>query len=81
MINTASMVGLVGCKGHGVYASAKGGVIQPTKCTAIDYAEQGIRVNAICPGITWTGLVKQAAGLPVPPPSAPGGRLSAAGEA
>jgi NAD(P)-dependent dehydrogenase (short-subunit alcohol dehydrogenase family) len=68
VVNTASMVGLVGWKGHGVYAGAKGGVIQMTKCAAIDYAERGIRVNAICPGVTWTGLVKLAAVHAVPPP-------------
>ena len=71
VVNTASMVGLVGWQGHGVYASAKGGVIQMTKCAAIDYAQSAVRVNAICPGVTWTGLVKQAAGLAVPPAGAP----------
>jgi NAD(P)-dependent dehydrogenase (short-subunit alcohol dehydrogenase family) len=70
IVNTASAVGLVGWKHHSVYGSAKGGVIQMTKCAALDYAERGIRVNAICPGTTWTGLVKASVINPVPPPDA-----------
>ncbi len=71
IVNTASAVGLVGWKHHSIYGAAKGGVIQMTKCAALDYAERRIRANCICPGYTWTGLVKQSLVHPVPPPDTP----------
>lgn len=68
VVNTASAAGLVGWKGHSVYAAAKGGVVQMTKCVALDYATQGVRVNAVCPGMTWTGLAGATRETPEPPP-------------
>jgi len=70
VVNTASVSGLGGHLGHGVYGAAKAGVIQMTKSASLDYGPQGVRVNAICPGATWTGLVAASAGQPEPPTSA-----------
>jgi NAD(P)-dependent dehydrogenase (short-subunit alcohol dehydrogenase family) len=70
IVNTASAVALVGWKGHSIYGAAKAGVVQLTRCAALDYAQQGIRINAICPGMVWTGLVKASAQHPLPPPDA-----------
>jgi NAD(P)-dependent dehydrogenase (short-subunit alcohol dehydrogenase family) len=70
VVNTASAAGLVGWKGHSVYGAAKAGVIHLTKVAALDYAEHNVRVNCVCPGMTWTGLVKASAESPLPPPDA-----------
>ncbi|SEH51225.1 3-hydroxybutyrate dehydrogenase [Halobacillus karajensis] len=58
IINMASINGLIGFAGKSAYNSAKHGVIGLTKVTALEGAEDGITVNAICPGYVDTPLVR-----------------------
>ncbi|WP_373757937.1 SDR family NAD(P)-dependent oxidoreductase [Jeotgalibaca porci] len=58
IINTASAGGIIGFPGAISYATTKGAVISFTRAMAVDYAEAGIRVNAISPGTGVTGMTK-----------------------
>jgi len=58
IVNIGSVLGLVGMKKRAAYAAAKGGVTMLTKAMALDHAQEGIRVNCICPAIVETDLVQ-----------------------
>jgi NAD(P)-dependent dehydrogenase (short-subunit alcohol dehydrogenase family) len=70
IVNTASVASLIGWKDFAAYSASKGGVLQLTRAAALDYAERGIRINAICPGAVWTAMVPGTEGHAVPPPEA-----------
>ncbi len=50
IVNTASASGLAADYGFTAYNAAKAGVINYTRCLAIDHAKDGIRANSVCPG-------------------------------
>lgn len=52
IVNTSSMVALIGRKNAHAYTAAKGGVTSLTRALAAEYAEHNIRVNAVAPGVT-----------------------------
>lgn len=62
ILNTASMVGIIGQKDHAAYVATKGGMNALTKAMALDYAPLGIRVNAICPAGVWTPMLEKWCG-------------------
>jgi NAD(P)-dependent dehydrogenase (short-subunit alcohol dehydrogenase family) len=59
IILQSSVAGLAGVRNLPAYAAAKGGVIALARQMAADYAQHGIRTNAICPGTVRTPLVEE----------------------
>jgi NAD(P)-dependent dehydrogenase (short-subunit alcohol dehydrogenase family) len=62
IITVASVEGLEGFEGGTTYNASKGGVVQLTRCMAMDYGRVGIRVNCICPGFIETPLFHSVIG-------------------
>lgn len=58
ILNMASAAGLIGWPGAAGYVAAKHAVVGLTKSAALEYAEQGVRVNSICPSYVITPLVE-----------------------
>jgi NAD(P)-dependent dehydrogenase (short-subunit alcohol dehydrogenase family) len=58
IVNNASIAGMIAEPGISPYVAAKHAVIGLTKAAAIEYAAQGIRINALAPGLVETGMTK-----------------------
>lgn len=62
IVNTASVAGLIGFPGLAAYVASKHGIIGLTKTAALENAKQGIRINAVCPGVIRTPMVDRVTG-------------------
>jgi len=58
ILNTSSLVGVIGQEIHAAYTATKGAMNTLTKSMALDYARHGVRVNAVCPAGTWTPMLR-----------------------
>jgi NAD(P)-dependent dehydrogenase (short-subunit alcohol dehydrogenase family) len=64
IVVTASVSGLGGDPGLWAYNTAKGGVVNFVRSAALELGRQGIRVNAVCPGPTHTGMTTNIQQIP-----------------
>lgn len=62
IVNIASVLGAVGFVGAPAYTAAKHGVLGLTKTAALEYAAQGVRVNAVGPGFIHTPMISSLEG-------------------
>ncbi|KAI9696258.1 MAG: hypothetical protein M1836_005811 [Candelina mexicana] len=57
IVNTASILGLVGFKGSVAYTASKGAVVNLTRTVALELGQHRVHCNAICPGFTQTAMI------------------------
>ncbi len=58
VLNLSSMSGITGQERHAIYGATKGAINALTKCTAVDWGREGIRINALCPAGVWTDTLR-----------------------
>lgn len=70
LVIIASNKGLVGQPGSPVYVATKGAAVQLARALALDWAADGVRVNALCPGLVDTAMLRSFAGVSAAPAAA-----------
>lgn len=60
IITLASQLAIAGGKGNSAYIAAKGAIVSLTRTMAVDFATDGIRVNAIAPGAIDTPMLRRS---------------------
>jgi NAD(P)-dependent dehydrogenase (short-subunit alcohol dehydrogenase family) len=60
IVNTSSELGLRGHPGVSAYSSSKHGIVGLTRTAAVEFAEEGVRINAVCPGLCDTALIEDS---------------------
>lgn len=58
-VAVSSDAGVRGASGYAAYCASKHGVVGLIRCLALDYGNQGIRANAVCPGFVQTKMMDQ----------------------
>jgi NAD(P)-dependent dehydrogenase (short-subunit alcohol dehydrogenase family) len=64
VVNVSSAAGLVGEPGIFGYSASKAGLVNLTRALALHYAERGVRVNCVCPGVTDTNFLANVRAAP-----------------
>jgi NAD(P)-dependent dehydrogenase (short-subunit alcohol dehydrogenase family) len=60
IVNMSSIAGMIGAPGLPIYVASKHAVLGLTKSVALEYAKEGIPINAVCPGVIETDLLDRA---------------------
>lgn len=59
IVNVSSAAGIIGSAGTVAYTASKHGVVGLTKASALEFAKQNIRINAVCPGFIRTAMLEK----------------------
>lgn len=70
IVSTSSIYGLVSNPGNAPYSTAKAGLINLTRTTALEYGRKGIRANCVCPGAVETPMLDAVHGIGLKSPEA-----------